>query len=88
MSAVTQKKLTFDFAAVVREHQAGVWRYLRFLGADQTEADDLTQETFLALLRAHEKGSFSYQGSEATWGYLRQVARNQLLQRRRKQAAR
>lgn len=84
MSAVTQNKQTFDFSTVVREHQSGVWRYLRFLGADQTEADDLVQETFLALLRAQENGSFSYQGSEATWGYLRQVARNQLLQRRRK----
>lgn len=35
----------------VREHQAGVWRYLRLLGADPEDADDLLQETFLRCLR-------------------------------------
>ncbi len=39
----------FDFAGLVRTHQVGVWRYVRFLGAEAAEADDLTQETFLAL---------------------------------------
>ena len=82
MSTVTQQKQTFEFGQLVREHQAGVWRYLRFLGADPTEVDDLVQETFLALMRAK---NFSYQGTVATSAYLRQVARNQLLQRRRKQ---
>ena len=32
----------FDFAGVVRTHQAGVWRYVRFLGAEPSEADDGT----------------------------------------------
>lgn len=82
MSTVTQQKQTFDFAQIVREHQAGVWRYLRFLGAEPNETDDLVQETFLALMRAID---FSYQGAAATSAYLRMVARNQLLQRRRKQ---
>lgn len=36
--------------AVVRRHQAGVWRYLRFLGCDPAAADDLTQETFVTAL--------------------------------------
>ena len=39
-----------DVARLVREHQAGVWRYLRVLGCPATEAEDLTQETFLAVL--------------------------------------
>lgn len=37
---------------LVEVHQAGVWRYLRYLGADAAEADDLTQETFLSVGRS------------------------------------
>jgi RNA polymerase sigma-70 factor (ECF subfamily) len=70
-----------DLASLVRRHQAGVWRYVRFLGADQSEADDLTQETFLALAR----GQFVERDERQTAGYLRVVARNQLLALRRKQ---
>jgi RNA polymerase sigma-70 factor (ECF subfamily) len=70
-----------DFAALVVRHQAGVWRYVRFLGADTTEADDLTQETFLALAR----GEFIERDQRQTASYLRVVARNQLLALRRKQ---
>jgi RNA polymerase sigma-70 factor, ECF subfamily len=62
-------------------HQAGVWRYLRFLGAERTEADDLVQETFLAFARAE----FVERGPRQTAGYLRTVARNQLLALRRRQ---
>jgi RNA polymerase sigma-70 factor (ECF subfamily) len=72
---------TFDFASLVQQHQAGVWRYVRFLGADWAEADDLTQETFLAVARA----AFVERDERQTAGYLRVVARNQLLALRRKQ---
>jgi RNA polymerase sigma-70 factor (ECF subfamily) len=71
----------FDFASLVQQHQAGVWRYVRFLGADPTEADDITQETFLAVARA----AFVQRDDRQTAGYLRVVARNQLLALRRKQ---
>ena len=37
--------------ALVRRHQVGVWRYLRFLGCPPELADDLAQDTFLALMR-------------------------------------
>jgi RNA polymerase sigma-70 factor (ECF subfamily) len=70
-----------DLASLVARHQAGVWRYVRFLGADTTEADDLTQETFLALAR----GGFVERDERQTAGYLRVVARNQLLALRRRQ---
>jgi RNA polymerase sigma-70 factor (ECF subfamily) len=70
-----------DLASLVHRHQAGVWRYVRFLGADTSEAEDLTQETFLAL--AH--GQFVERDSRQTAGYLRVVARNQLLALRRRQ---
>jgi len=70
-----------DLASLVQKHQAGVWRYVRFLGADPSEADDLTQETFLALARSE----FVERNGRQTAGYLRVVARNQLLALRRKQ---
>ena len=81
MSAVTRNETTYEIADLVQQHQAGVWRYLRFIGADANEVDDFVQETFLAFIRA----DFAYRGPAATAAYLRQVARNQLLQARRKQ---
>ena len=71
-----------DLASLVRTHQAGVWRYVRFLGADRSEADDLTQETFLAFARSE----FAERCDRQTAGYLRVIARNQLLALRRKQS--
>ena len=68
-------------AALVRAHQAGVWRYLRFLGCDPTEADDLVQETFLAVFRKE----FEQRSAGQTSAYLRAVARNRFLMARRKQ---
>lgn len=73
-----------DLAQLVRERQAEVWRYLRFLGAAAAEADDLTQETFLAFARS----SFVEQSEAQTAGYLRTVARRQLLMLRRTQRRR
>jgi RNA polymerase sigma-70 factor (ECF subfamily) len=70
-----------DLATLIHDHQAGVWRYLRFLGAERTEADDLTQESFLAFARAE----FVERDPRQTAGYLRTVARNQLLALRRRQ---
>ncbi len=68
-------------AALVRAHQAGVWRYLRFLGCDPSAADDLVQETFLAVLGE----GFEVRSPAQTAAYLRTVARNRLLMDRRKQ---
>ncbi len=68
-----------EMAALVRSHQAGVWRYLRYLGCPTAEADDLTQDTFLAVFR----DGFEDRSSEQTAAYLRTVARNRLLAVRR-----
>ncbi|MEO6597567.1 MAG: sigma-70 family RNA polymerase sigma factor [Planctomycetota bacterium] len=57
---------------LVRQHQGEVWRYLRFLGASAELADDLTQETFLQLLRA----PLEQRSAVATAAWLRTVARN------------
>ncbi|MBP8300758.1 MAG: RNA polymerase sigma factor [Planctomycetes bacterium] len=61
-----------DVIRLVREHQTEVWRYLRYLGATAELADDLTQETFLQLLRAPCED----RGPAARAAWLRTVARN------------
>jgi RNA polymerase sigma-70 factor (ECF subfamily) len=71
----------FDLTVLVREHQADVWRYLRFLGAAAEDADDLTQDTFLAIARC----PFEIRSRGETAAYLRTAARNQLLMLRRRQ---
>jgi RNA polymerase sigma-70 factor (ECF subfamily) len=71
----------FDLASLVREHQADVWRYLRYLGAAEHDADDLAQETFLAVARS----PLELRSRSETAAYLRTAARNQLLMLRRKQ---
>jgi RNA polymerase sigma-70 factor, ECF subfamily len=79
MTAVSEP-IEVDLAELVREHQAEVWRYLRFLGAAAADADDLTQETFLAVARS----TFEARSRPETTAYLRTVARNQLLMARRR----
>ncbi len=70
-----------DLALLVDQHQATVWRYVRYLGADAAEADDLVQETFLAVFRS----DFIHECRQQTARYLRTAARNQLLMLRRRQ---
>ena len=69
---VAEMKAGLDLVKLMEEHQTGVWRYLRALGADPALADDLTQETFLAVLRK----PFEQRSRPETVGYLRVVARN------------
>lgn len=69
-----------DLAALMREHQAGVWRFLRALGAEPNLADDITQETFLAVYRK----PFEQRSRGQTIAYLRIVARNLFLKARRR----
>ncbi|MEZ6106785.1 MAG: sigma-70 family RNA polymerase sigma factor [Pirellulaceae bacterium] len=61
-----------DPALLVEKYQAGVWRYLRTLGASPDLADDLTQGTFLAVLRSN----FVHEAWPKTWSFLRRVAFN------------
>lgn len=68
-----------ELSTLIDQHQSDVWRYLRYLGAGSADADDLTQETFLALSRS----KFQQRSVKATGAYLRRVARNQLLMLRR-----
>lgn len=70
-----------DLAQLVERHQAEIWRYLRYLGAQEAEADDLVQETFLAVARS----GFQERSPRESAVYLRTTARNQLISLRRKQ---
>ncbi len=57
-----------DARAFIEVHQAEIWRYLRYLGCEAAEAEDLAQETFLIALSGAE--------SPRTPAYLRTVSRN------------
>ncbi len=72
------RRVTVD-AELVRTHQGMVWRYLRFLGAPTTVAEELVQEVFLVLLRDPVED----QGAAALGAWLRGVARNLLRRARR-----
>src|SRR5262249_37426095 len=67
--------------ALVRAHQAALWRYLRVLGCRAVEAEDRAQETFLARRAARLPGGSA--GAVRAW--LRATARNQFFARCRQQ---
>jgi len=77
---MTTADQNIDLAGLMREHQAGVWRFLRALGAEANLADDITQETFLAVYRK----PFEQRSRGQTIAYLRIVAKNLFLKARRK----
>lgn len=66
---------------MIADHQAGVWRYLRAIGCDAALADDITQETFVAVIRR----PFVQVNAAATVSYLRRVAYHLLVSYRRRQ---
>src|SRR5687768_5225971 len=73
-----------DPEALVRRHQAGLWRYLRALGAPAELAEDLLHDTFLVALRKLEHD----EGNGAIAAFLRQTARHLHLRRMRDQSRR
>lgn len=63
-----------ELEALVRIHQAELYRYLRYLGAsDRARAEDLVQETFLAAFRSPGPRDAD-ERVQAAW--LRGIARN------------
>jgi len=70
----------FDPGRLIQTYQAGVWRYLRALGCEAALADDLTQDTFLALLQR----PFQDVSPAATSAYLRKTALNLLISHQRR----
>lgn len=69
-----------DLEQLIRDHQVGIWRYLRALGCEASEAEDLAQETFLAVLRK----PFEYYSKAAAASYLRKVAYHRFISAKRK----
>jgi len=65
----------------IAHFQGDVWRYLRHLGCDRTEADDLTQDTFVVLLRTP---TFDDRAPAATAAWLRRIAENRFRNHLRK----
>jgi RNA polymerase sigma-70 factor, ECF subfamily len=70
--AASPSSTGFDPLRLIKDHQTAVWRYLRVLGCTAEQADDFTQDTFLAVL---EKPFHEY-NTHATRAYLRKVAFN------------
>ena len=80
MKEAPAKGLEIDVARLVQEHQAGLWRYLRALGCEPTLAEDLTQDTFVSVL----KKPFEQYSSAATAAYLQRVAHNLFISHQRR----
>ncbi|QDU27882.1 ECF RNA polymerase sigma factor SigL [Anatilimnocola aggregata] len=70
----------FDPVRLIETYQVGIWRYLRALGCDAAQAEDLTQETFLAALQR----PFQDINASATSAYLRKIALNLYISYRRR----
>ena len=70
----------YDPVRLIETYQAGVWRYLRALGCDAAQAEDLTQDTFLAVLQR----PFQDINPAATAAYLRKTALNLFISQQRR----
>ncbi len=70
----------WDPEKLITGHYLGVWRYLRAIGCPIHLADDLAQETFVAVLRK----PFQQTSEHSTSAYLRRVAFHLLLEYKRK----
>lgn len=80
MKEAPAKGLEIDVARLVQEHQVGLWRYLRALGCEPALAEDLTQDTFVSVL----KKPFEQYSDAATAAYLRRVAHNLFISNQRR----
>jgi RNA polymerase sigma-70 factor (ECF subfamily) len=69
-----------DPERLIQTYQAGVWRYLRAMGCESSLADDLTQDTFIAVLQR----PFQEVNHAATSAYLRKTAINLLISHERR----
>lgn len=72
------------FDGLVRRHQAGLRAFLRKLGADTAQADDLAQETFIKALRSLQ----SYRGGASFRSWLYAIAWREFLQGARSERSR
>lgn len=59
---------------LIRAHQAELYRYVKFLGADHATAEDLVQEAFLRGFRAKNAPKMGQVAARRAW--LRRIVRN------------
>jgi len=78
--APPQPAAGFDPVRLIQAYQAGIWRYLRALGCEASLAEDLTQDTFVAVLQR----PFNDVSPAATAAYLRKTALNMLISHERR----
>ena len=81
-TTVSPSDAELELHELVHQHQVMVWRYLRALGADAALAEDLTQDTFLEIMRR----PLEQYSEAATAAYLRRVAHNLFISRRRRES--
>jgi len=68
-----------ELVTLVRIHQAELYRYMRYLGAESpAAAEDLVQETLLAACRSADLATARDERGQAAW--LRGIARNLFLE--------
>ena len=79
-TAPTTQATGYDPVRLIETYQPGVWRYLRALGCDAALAEDLTQDTFLAVLQR----PFQDINPAATAVYLRKTAFNLFISHQRR----
>ncbi len=79
-TAPTSQDTGYDPVRLIQAYQAGVWRYLRALGCEAALAEDLTQDTFLAVLQR----PFQDINPAATAVYLRKTAFNLFISHQRR----
>jgi RNA polymerase sigma-70 factor (ECF subfamily) len=70
------------FDVLVARHQAAVYRFLRSLGAGETDAEEALQETFLAAWR----GAEGFRGDATLRSWLLTIARHTAFRLRRRRA--
>lgn len=68
-----------DFAALYQELAPRIWRYLRRVCRDRHLAEEILQETFLAMYE--NRTSFEGRSSLATWAY--RIATNKVIDKNR-----
>lgn len=73
-----------DFDGIYREYFTDVYLYLRSLSADQTAAEELTQETFFKALRAIDR----FDGRKDMRAWLFTIAKNAWISRCRRKTPR
>lgn len=77
--AKAEAEVGTDLPQLIAAHQRPLWRYLRLLGADAHEADDLVQDTFVVFASRSSEAA-----PEAPAAFLRGIAKNLLLAARRR----